>query len=123
MPYKNILIKKEIDLVILAGFLWLIPENLIYSFKNRIINIHPALLPKYGGKNMYGIKVHEAVLKNNEKDSGITIHYIDKEYDKGDIIFQKKCKIGKYNTPGMLEEKLRSLEHEYFPKVIEKLLS
>jgi phosphoribosylglycinamide formyltransferase-1 len=113
----------EIDLVVLAGFLWLLPENLVKAFPGRIINIHPALLPKYGGKGMYGHFVHEAVVANHEKESGITIHYVNEHYDKGDIIFQAKCQITAVDTPDSLAEKIHALEFEHFPKVIEKILT
>ncbi len=112
----------NIDLIVLAGFLWKIPISLIQHFKNRIINIHPALLPKYGGKNMYGHFVHEAVIDSGEKESGITIHYVDEIYDHGKIIFQTKCIVDKNETPASLAEKIHHLEHEYYPAVIEKLL-
>lgn len=110
----------EIDLIVLAGFLWLIPENLTKNF--IIINIHPALLPKYGGKGMYGEKVHQAVVKNGEKESGITIHYVNENYDEGKIIFQAKCNVLPEDTPNDVASKVHALEYEHFPKVIEKLL-
>lgn len=110
----------QIDWVILAGFLWLVPENLLDAFPGRIINIHPALLPNYGGKGMYGHHVHEAVIANHEKESGITIHVVDKHYDRGTILFQAKCGITDDDTPDSLAEKIHLLEMEYFPKVIEK---
>ena len=119
----NLLEHKKIDLIVLSGFLWLIPESIIDKFPNRIINIHPALLPKYGGKGMYGAKVHEAVLKNNEQESGITIHYVNKQYDKGSIIFQKSCDIELYQTPELLAEKIHSLEYKYFPEIIENIIN
>ena len=114
--------EKDIDWVILAGFLWLIPEDILASFPNRIINIHPALLPKYGGKGMYGHHVHEAVVANHEKESGITIHIVDCNYDKGTILFQAKCQLNEEDTPDTLAEKIHLLEQEYFPKVIEKTI-
>jgi phosphoribosylglycinamide formyltransferase 1 len=110
------------DWIILAGFLWLIPESLIDAFPNKIINIHPALLPKFGGKGMYGGKVHEAVIASQEKESGITIHYVNKEYDKGAIILQAKCAIEPADTAESLATKIHALEKEYLPKTIEKLL-
>lgn len=119
----NLLVKKQIDLVVLAGFLWLIPDCIIKHFPNKIVNIHPALLPKYGGKGMYGMNVHKAVIKNKERMSGITIHYVNEEYDKGDIIFQEKCDIELYNTPELLAQKIHSLEYEHYPKVIEDVLT
>ncbi|GMN06671.1 phosphoribosylglycinamide formyltransferase [Croceitalea sp. MTPC5] len=112
----------EPDLVVLAGFLWKIPEDIIAAFPNKIINIHPALLPKYGGKGMYGHHVHEAVKANNEKESGITIHYVNKNYDEGAIIHQAKTTILKTDTVERIAEKIHGLEFEHFPKVIEKLV-
>jgi phosphoribosylglycinamide formyltransferase-1 len=112
----------KIDLVVLAGFLWLIPPSLIEAFPNKIINIHPALLPKYGGKGMYGSKVHEAVVSNHEKESGITIHYVNGEYDKGNIIFQTEIVVLPTDTPDNVAHKVHDLEYENFPKVIEQLL-
>jgi len=114
--------KREIDMIVLAGFLLLIPQNLIDNFPNAIINIHPALLPKYGGKGMYGHFVHEAVIANKEKESGITIHYVNDRYDEGQTIFQAKCKISPNDTPDDLAAKIHLLEKEYFPKVIESIL-
>lgn len=114
--------KEEIDWIILAGFLWLVPLNLVKNYPNRIVNIHPALLPKYGGKGMYGMNVHKAVIQANEKESGITIHYINGEYDKGDIIFQAKCSINPEDTPEILAQKIHELEYEHFPVVMEKLI-
>lgn len=118
----NILKEKNIDLIVLAGFLWLIPNNLIRAYRDKIINIHPALLPEYGGKGMYGHHVHEAVIKNKEKKSGITIHYVNEKYDDGQIIFQATVEIDKQDTPGSLAEKIHLLEKKYFPKVIEEVL-
>lgn len=119
---RDILIEKKIDFIVLAGFLWLIPEYLILSFPDRIINIHPALLPKYGGKGMYGMRVHEAVINNNEKESGITIHYVNENYDEGNIIYQAKCIVDSNDTPESLAEKIHELEHKHFPQVVEKML-
>ncbi len=115
---------KEINpnLIVLAGFLKMIPPLYIKFFKNRIINIHPSLLPKYGGKGMYGLNVHRKVIENKEAETGITIHYISEEYDSGKIIFQKKIKVDKNDTPEKLEQKIHKLEYEYFPKIIESLL-
>jgi phosphoribosylglycinamide formyltransferase-1 len=113
----------KIDFVVLAGFLWLIPENILDLYDKRIVNIHPALLPGHGGKGMYGERVHEAVLANHEKESGITIHYVNKKYDEGDIIFQARCKVDGKDTPNTLAAKVHSLEYEYFPKVIEELVA
>ena len=113
---------EKIDLIILAGFLLKIPDAFVKAFPNKIINIHPALLPKHGGKGMYGINVHKAVIDNKEKESGITIHFVNEEYDKGEIILQEKCAVDLNDTPETLAEKIRELEHNYFPKAIEKLL-
>lgn len=118
----NELKARGIDFIVLAGFLWKIPETLIEAYPNRIINIHPALLPKYGGKGMYGNFVHEAVIAAGEKESGITIHYVDAHYDEGDIIFQAKCSIEASDTPASLATKIHALEHAHFPVVIENLL-
>lgn len=112
--------KKEADFLILAGFLWLIPPKVINAFPNRIINIHPALLPKYGGKGMYGIRVHEAVIENREKKSGITIHYVNEKYDDGAIIFQKEVVISVGDSPEDLANKIHQLEYKYFPQIVEK---
>jgi phosphoribosylglycinamide formyltransferase 1 len=112
----------NIDLIVLAGFLWLVPENLLMHYPNRIINIHPALLPKYGGKGMYGEFVHKAVIANCEKESGITIHYVNKNYDEGNIIFQEKCIIESLDTPDILAGKIHDLEYKYFPVVIDQIL-
>lgn len=114
---------RNIDLVVLAGFLWLIPKSFIEVFRGRIINIHPALLPEYGGKNMYGSRVHEAVIAAGEKQSGITIHAVDEIYDHGNIIFQARCDIGKGDTAEKLAEKIHQLEYDHFPVVIEKILT
>lgn len=115
---------KEInpDLIVLAGFLWLVPDELIKAFPRKIINIHPALLPKYGGKGMYGGYVHQAVIGNGEKESGITIHYVNEKYDDGQIIFQSSFKLSENETPQSLAEKIHRQEYEHFPKVIERLL-
>ncbi|MEO8234071.1 MAG: phosphoribosylglycinamide formyltransferase [Flavobacterium sp.] len=111
------------DLIVLAGFLLKFPESIIETFPNKIINIHPALLPKYGGKGMYGINVHTAVLENKEAETGITIHYVNKNYDEGEFIFQKSISIIKCKTPEEIAQKIHELEMEYFPKEIEKLLT
>ena len=110
-------------LIILAGFLKKIPPSYLSFFKNKIINIHPSLLPKYGGKGMYGSNIHKKVIQNKESESGITIHYVSKEDDAGKIIFQKKIKVDKNDTPKKLEEKIHKLEYEYFPKIVESLLT
>ncbi|MBI2270060.1 MAG: phosphoribosylglycinamide formyltransferase [Bacteroidetes bacterium] len=114
--------KYNIDLIALAGFLWLIPAYLNKVFHNKIVNIHPALLPKYGGKGMYGANVHKAVIAGNEKESGITIHYVNENYDEGEIILQVKCDVTQTDTPETLAAKIHKLEHEYYAKTIEKLL-
>ncbi len=119
---SDILALNGIDLIVLAGFLWLIPQHLIDKFPNRIINIHPALLPKYGGKGMYGSAVHEAVLSNKDSKTGITIHYVNEEYDKGDIIFQASCNIEDCNTPEEIAQRVHNLEYEHYPKVIEEII-
>lgn len=111
--------KRNVNVIVLAGFLWLIPENLIENF--TIINIHPALLPKYGGKGMYGMNVHKAVVANNEKESGITIHYVNKNYDEGKIILQAKCEVNDDDTPETVAQKVHQLEYEHFPHAIEKV--
>lgn len=110
------------DLIILAGFLWKFPENIIKNFPNKIINIHPSLLPKYGGKGMYGGFVHQSVIENREPESGITIHYVNENYDEGTIIFQTKTEVSANDTPETLAEKIHQLEYEHFPKVIASLL-
>ncbi len=117
---ENFLQNRQINLVVLAGFLWLVPEKMVQKFK--IINIHPALLPQYGGKNMYGMKVHKAIIENKEPYSGITIHRVNEKYDDGEIIFQARCKINQTDTPESLAEKIHVLEHKYYPEVIEKIL-
>src|SRR5688572_24720088 len=111
----------EIDLIVLAGFLWKIPQSLIDAYPRCIINIHPALLPKYGGRGMYGAFVHEAVLNAGEAETGITIHYVDEHYDHGDIIFQAKCAVNNDDAES-LSKKIHALEHKYYPVVIEKVL-
>ena len=108
----------SVDWVVLAGFLWLIPDNLIKAFPDKIINIHPALLPKFGGKGMYGDRVHQAVIQAGEKDSGITIHLVNEKYDEGKILFQASCDIEKDETPQSLAAKIHQLEYAYFPQVI-----
>lgn len=118
----EILLENKIDLIVLAGFLWLIPKNLITAFPRKIINLHPALLPKYGGKGMYGHFVHEAVIANKEKKSGITIHYVNEHYDEGDVIFQAWFSISENDTVEDIALKGQILEHQHFPEVIAKLL-
>ena len=111
------------DVIVLAGFLWLIPEKLIQAYPDTIVNIHPALLPKYGGKGMYGSKVHETVISNKEKESGITIHYVNEKYDEGAIILQASCQVDPHDTPDTLAQKIHKLEYAHYPKVIEDLLT
>jgi phosphoribosylglycinamide formyltransferase-1 len=118
----QVLQQKEISLVVLAGFLWLVPGYLINAYKGRIINIHPALLPAYGGKGMYGRHVHEAVIKSGDKESGISIHYVNEHYDKGAIILQAKCEVLPDDTPESLAGRIHHLEHRYYAQVIEELI-
>lgn len=118
----DLLQNTKIDLIVLAGFLWLMPTNIIQAFPQRIINIHPALLPKYGGKGMYGMKVHESVWQNKETESGITIHYVNEKYDEGQIIFQAHCQIKPEDSPEAIAQKVHELEYMYFPEVIDKLV-
>lgn len=111
------------ELIVLAGFLLKFPKNIIELYPNKIINIHPALLPKYGGKGMYGMNVHRAVLDNKEKETGITIHYVNENYDEGNIIFQKSVAITATDSPESVAQKIHELEQKYFPEVIEKLVT
>jgi phosphoribosylglycinamide formyltransferase-1 len=115
--------KKKIDFIVLAGFLWKIPKTLINAFHNKIINIHPALLPAYGGKGMYGDAVHKAVIGGKEKQSGITIHFVDEKYDHGKIIFQATCPVTENEDIQSLSKKIHELEHKFYPIQIEKLIS
>lgn len=112
----------KIDLIVLAGFLWLVPDNILKEYNRRIINIHPALLPKYGGKGMYGAKVHEAIIEANDPETGISIHYVNEKYDEGEIIFQEKIPVEKNDTPDSIAQKVHQLEYEHFPRVIEEIL-
>ena len=114
--------KAGIDFIVLAGFLWKLPEKLIQAYRNSIVNIHPALLPKYGGKGMYGNKVHETVIANKEKQSGITIHFVDEHYDNGDIIFQETCPVLENDNPNSLAQRIHKLEHANYPATIEKVV-
>ncbi len=118
----NVLRDIKPDLIVLAGFLWLMPKRILQQFSNKIINIHPALLPNYGGKGMYGSKVHEAVIANKEKESGISIHYVNDKYDEGQIIFQATTQLDNTDTPDSLANKIHELEYRHFPEVIQKLL-
>lgn len=115
--------EQEIDLIVLAGFLWLIPACITAAYPNRIINIHPALLPKFGGKGMYGERVHQAVLAAGEKESGITIHYVNDHYDEGATIFQARCPVLAEDTPDTLAARIHELEYTHFPQVIAETLA
>ena len=117
----ELLLNQKIDLVVLAGFMMLIPEKLVQTFPRRILNIHPALLPKYGGKGMYGHFVHEAVVAAGEAESGITIHFVNEVYDEGEIIFQATCALSPTDTPDDVARKVQVLEHEHFPRVVEQV--
>ena len=117
---NSMLTERKVDLIVLAGFLWLIPYYLIRSF--TIINIHPALLPKYGGKGMYGMNIHKSVVQNGDAESGITIHYVNEKYDEGTIIFQAKCPVLAGDTPEQVATKVHELEYKHFPEVIESIL-
>jgi len=118
----NILRTSKPDLIVLAGFLWKFPEKILHEFPNKVINIHPALLPKYGGKGMYGMHVHEAVVENKEPETGITIHYVNEHYDEGAIIFQTKCIVNPKDSADDVANKIHQLEMDHFPKVVEELL-
>jgi len=120
--YLDELVSRKIGFIVLAGFLWKVPEALIRAFPKRIINIHPALLPRYGGKGMYGNYVHEAVIKAQERESGITIHYVDEHYDNGDIILQLRCPVFDNDTPESLAHRIHALEHANYPVVIEEVI-
>ena len=120
LPYLQ---EKAIGFIVLAGFLWKIPEALIKAFPRRIVNIHPALLPRYGGKGMYGQYVHEAVLNAGDVETGITIHYVDEHYDNGDIIFQTACPVLAGDKPGDIAQRVHRLEHIHYPRVIEEVLN
>ncbi len=117
------LLSCNIDFIVLAGFLWLVPGNIIEKYSGRIVNIHPALLPLYGGKGMYGDIVHKAVIESHDKESGITIHYVDNIYDNGSIIFQARCNVDSADTHESLAHKVHALEYEHFPRVIEEIVS
>lgn len=114
---------EKVDMLVLAGFLLKVPEALIRAYPDRIINIHPALLPKFGGKGMYGMHVHRAVIEAGEKESGITVHYVNEEYDKGRSILQVKCLVESGETPESLSAKIQELEHHYFPKAVDKAIA
>lgn len=115
--------EEQIDFIVLAGFLWQVPQNILQLFHHRILNIHPALLPKFGGKGMYGRRVHESVIDAGERESGISVHLVNENYDEGKIIFQQTIPVTADETALSLAEKIHSLEHEYFPKVIEKYVT
>lgn len=121
-PIVDILAEYEVDFIVLAGFMCFVSEPLQKAFSGRIVNIHPSLLPKFGGKGMYGMHVHEAVVKSGEKESGITIHYINEHYDEGAIIFQASCPVHPNDTPEDLAARVHALEYEYYPKVVEEIL-
>jgi len=118
----DVLENLAVDFIVLAGFLWLVPSYLLAAYPNRIINIHPSLLPKYGGKGMYGDRVHQAVLANKEIEGGITIHYVNEKYDEGEYIFQGRYHIDENDTLEMLKIKGQKLEHQHFPRIIENLI-
>lgn len=119
---SELLLDKQIDLVVLAGFLWLVPNNILSAFRHRIVNIHPALLPKYGGKGMYGEHVHKSVIDSGDSKSGITIHYVNEKYDDGQILFQAEVSVESSDTPDSLAAKIHELEYTHFPVVIERIL-
>lgn len=112
--------EKEVTHIVLAGFLWLVPSYLTQNFPGKIINIHPALLPKFGGKGMYGMRVHEAIKSAGEKETGITIHLVDEKYDEGKILFQASCPVVETDTPEQIADNVHALEHTHYPKVIEQ---
>ncbi len=118
----ELLENQRVDLIVLAGFLWLIPQNLVRAFPDKILNIHPALLPKFGGKGMYGHFVHEAVVASGETESGITIHRVNEYYDEGAIVFQARCPVLPTDSPDDVARKVQALEHEHFPRVISETL-
>ena len=115
------LVRKNYDLIVLAGFMWLIPQSLVIGYPDKIINIHPALLPNYGGKGMYGHHVHEAVLANQETRSGITIHYVNEQYDEGNVILQETCDVLPDDSVASLANRIHKLEHLHYPQVVKKL--
>ncbi|PKP25507.1 MAG: phosphoribosylglycinamide formyltransferase [Bacteroidetes bacterium HGW-Bacteroidetes-2] len=119
----NRLLNEKIDWIILAGFLLKFPEPILQHFKNKVINIHPALLPKYGGKGMYGMNIHKAIVEKKESETGITIHFVNENYDEGKIIFQAKTEVLGTDTPEIIAKKIHTLEQQYFPKVIENLIT
>ena len=118
----KVLAKEQTDLIVLAGFLWLVPEYLVKSYPDKILNIHPALLPKYGGKGMYGHHVHEAVKANGDSESGMTIHYVNEKFDEGGHVFQAKCKLDETDTANDIAAKVLQLEHEHYARVVDEVL-
>ena len=114
--------KRDIQFIVLAGFLWLVPAYLVRAFQGRILNIHPALLPKYGGKGMYGHHVHEAVKAAGELESGPTIHFVNEYYDEGDVVFQAKCTVSPDDTAEDIAQKVLALEHTHYPRIIEQVI-
>jgi len=118
----NDLHTRHIDWIVLAGFLWLVPEDILHAYEGRILNIHPALLPKYGGKGMYGMRVHEAVVAAGDTESGITIHLVNEHYDAGQVVFQARCPVLPGDTAEDVAQKIHQLEYTHFPRVIEELL-
>lgn len=119
----NYLKSESIDFIVLAGFLMKVPNDIIYAYPNKIVNLHPSLLPKYGGKGMYGNHVHRAVIEAQESESGISIHFVNEEYDEGAIIFQAKVSVEKKDSVEVLAQKIRQLEHRFFPKIVEQVIS
>jgi len=119
----NDLHSRNIDWIVLAGFLWLVPENILRTFKDRIVNIHPALLPKHGGKGMYGMRVHQAVISSQDPETGITIHLVNEQYDEGQVVFQARCSVLPGETAADIAKKIHQLEQKYFPREIEKLIT
>ena len=117
------LMSQSINFIVLAGFLIKIPNEIIHAYPNKIVNLHPSLLPKYGGKGMYGKRVHKAVIENQESESGISIHFVNEEYDEGTIIFQAKVSVEKGDSVEVLAQKIQQLEHHFFPRVIEQVIS
>lgn len=119
----NYLKSESIDFIVLAGFLMKVPNDIIHAYPNKIVNLHPSLLPKYGGKGMYGSHVHRAVIEAQESESGISIHFVNEEYDEGAIIFQAKVSVEKKDSVEVLAQKIRQLEHRFFPKIVEQVIS
>ena len=119
----SLLRSREIDFIVLAGFLLLLPRAVVEAYPRRIVNIHPALLPKFGGRGMYGMNVHEAVIEAGETESGITIHFVDEAYDHGEVIAQYRCPVLPGDTPGMLAARIQTLEYAWYPEVIEKIVN